>query len=149
MAPRFSYQRRVAFGDTDAMGVTHHANYLHFCEEARVHWMREKGLSKTHFPQSDRVLAVLQYGMKHLKPSTFEDLLRVELQVRRIGLKIHFQYAIYKDDVRIAEAETLHIPVDKELRPTRPNPEFLTRLEHETWIETWLSSSFVSPRPPP
>jgi acyl-CoA thioester hydrolase len=137
----FEYQRRVAFSDTDAMGVVHHANYLRYVEETRVAWMRERGLSHTHFPQSDKVMAVLHYQVWHLRPATFDDLLRVQLQVRRIGLKIQFQYAIYKGDVRIAEAETLHIPVDKELKPVRPDPELYTQLEKETWIETWLSNS--------
>jgi acyl-CoA thioester hydrolase len=141
----FLYQRRAAFSDTDAMGVVHHANYLRFCEEARVAWMREAGLSSTHYPQSDKVLAVLHYQVWHLKPCTFDDLIRIRLQVRRVGLKVHFQYAIFKEqngeDVRIADAETLHIPVDKELKPVRPSPQLLEKLEKEKWTETWLSNS--------
>lgn len=145
MEDKFVYERRVAFSDTDAMGVVHHANYLRFCEEARVSWMRRKQLTSTHFPHSDIVLAVLHYQVWHLKSCTFEDSLRIYLQVQRVGLKIRFQYAIYKQEnegqVRIAEAETLHIPVNKELRPTRPAQELLNQMEKEAWIETWLSNS--------
>ena len=145
MKDKFVYSRRAAFADTDAMGIVHHANYIHFCEEARVAWMREMNLAHTHYPHAVEVLAVLQYQMWHLKTSTFDDLIRVYLQVRRKGLKIHFQYAIYKqvegDEVRIAEAETWHIPMDKELRPVRPPRELLKHLENEAWTETWLSNS--------
>lgn len=146
MTGKFLYQRRAAFSDTDAMGVVHHANYMRFCEEARVAWMREIGLTAEHYPQSDKVLAVLQYQVWHLKPCTFEDLIKIYLQVHRIGLKIHFQYAIFKqagdEEIRIAEAETLHIPVDKnDLKPARPSQKLLTHLETETWTETWLSNS--------
>ena len=123
------------------MGVVHHANYLHYLEEARVAWMRERGLAHTHFPKSDKVLALLRYQVWHLRPCTFDDLVRVELQVRRQGLKVHFQYAIYKGDERITEAETLHIPVDKELKPARPSQELLAMLEKEPWTETLLSNS--------
>jgi acyl-CoA thioester hydrolase len=137
----FTYRRRVAFVDTDAMGVVHHANYLRYVEEARVAWMRESGLSHTHFPQSDRVLAVLHYQVWHKKPATFDDLLTVKLQVRRQGLRIRFQYIVFKDELAIAEAETLHIPVDAELKPVRPSPQLLERLEKEKWTETWLSNS--------
>ena len=141
----FTYLRRVAFSDTDAMGVVHHANYLRFCEEARVAWMRENGLSVVHYPQTEDVLAVLHYQVWHLKPATFEDQIKVSLQVRRQGLKIHFQYAIYKlkgdEEIRIAEAETLHIPVDGNLKPVRPAQAMLKQLEKEQWIETWLSNS--------
>jgi acyl-CoA thioester hydrolase len=142
---KFLYQRRAAFSDTDAMGVVHHANYLRFCEEARVAWMREMDLSSSHYPQNDKVLAVLHYQVWHLKPCTFDDLIKVYLQVHRVGLKIQFQYAMFKaspeGDVRIAEAETLHIPVDKDLRPARPSQQFMQQLEKETWTETWLSNS--------
>ena len=141
MENSFSYERRVAFSDTDAMGVVHHANYLRFCEEARVSWMRTRGLSATHYPHSDRVLAVLHYQMWHLRTATFDDALVVRLQVRRKGLRIQFQYAIFKGGERIAEAETLHIPVDGALKPVRPEPQLLAQLEKEKWIETWLSNS--------
>lgn len=137
----FSYERRVAFSDTDAMGVVHHANYLRYCEEARVGWMREHGLSVTHYPQSDRVLAVLHYQVWHLKPATFEDRLTVKLQVRRKGARVQFQYVIYKDGEALAEAETWHIAVDSELKPVRLNSLMLERLEKEAWTETWLSNS--------
>lgn len=143
---KFRYDRRVAFSDTDAMGITHHANYLRFCEEARVAWMRENGLGDTHFPKNDRVLAVLHYQVWHLKPCTFDDLLSVYLQVQRQGLRIHFQYAIYKAGestalTLIAEAETLHIPVDSQLKPARPANKLIKHLEKESWTETWLSNS--------
>lgn len=137
----FSYERRVGFADTDAMGVVHHANYLHYMEEARVAWMRARDLGHTHYPHCDRVLALMHYQVWHLKPLMFDDVVRVELQVRRQGLKLHFQYAIYRGEVRVAEAETLHIPVDKDLKPVRPSGELLSQMEKEPWIETWLSNS--------
>ncbi len=141
MLDAFHYDRRVAFSDTDAMGVTHHANYLRFCEEARVAWMRARDLSATHFPHTDHVLALLHYQVWHMKTSTFDDALRIFLQVKRKGLKIYFQYAMYKGDARICEAETLHIPVDGDLRPVRPSESLNKVLEKEKWTETWLSNS--------
>lgn len=141
MLETFSYSRRVAFSDTDAMGVTHHANYLRFLEEARVAWMRERELSATHYPKSDRVLALLHYQVWHRRPCTFDDLLEIQLQVRRLGSKIHFQYHVQKDGERIAEAETLHVPVDAQLRPVRPDQRLTEILEMEKWTETWLSNS--------
>lgn len=138
----FEYQRRVAFADTDAMGVVHHANYIHYCEEARVAWMRENGLARTHYPHTEEVLAVLQFQVWHKRPATFDDLLTVKLQVRRQGgVRVHFQYMICKDGEPIAEAETRHITVDAQLKPARPNPLLLERLEKEPWTETWLSNS--------
>ncbi|MGE0526264.1 MAG: acyl-CoA thioesterase [Bdellovibrionales bacterium] len=137
----FSYERRVAFVDTDAMGVVHHANYLHYCEEARVAWMRDRGLAETHYPHTDHVLAVLHYQVWHRRPCTFDDRIRIDLQVRREGMKIHFQYTIVKSEELLAQAETLHIPLDGNLRPVRPSLELVHALEKEPWTETWLSNS--------
>ena len=123
------------------MGVVHHANYLRYCEEARVAWMRARNLTASHFPLTDIVLAVLHYQVWHLKPSTFEDLLTVKLQVGRKGVRVRFQYSICKGEEIIAQAETLHIPVDGDLRPMRPAPEFVKQLEKELWTETWLLNS--------
>jgi len=141
LQPNFTYERRVAFSDTDAMGVVHHANYLRFCEEARVAWMRERGLAPTHYPQTDKVLAVLHYQVWHMKPATFDDLLKVSLQVAHKGVRVRFQYSIYKGDSLIAQAETLHIAVDKDLRPCRLEATFTQQLEKEPWTETWLLNS--------
>ena len=137
----FSYERRVAFSDTDAMGVTHHANYVRYLEEARVAWMRARGLQNTHFPKSEHVLAVLNFQVWHLKPSTFDDVLTVQVQARGERARIRFQYAVLKNGERIAEGETLHIPVNAQLRPVRPAAELTAQLEKEPWIETWLSNS--------
>jgi acyl-CoA thioester hydrolase len=137
----FEYQRRVAFSDTDAMGVTHHANYLRFAEEARVAWMRERGLSHTHFPHTDHVLALIHYQVWHFRPSTFDDALKIQLQVRGTGVKIRYQYKVFLGEELIAEAETLHVPVDGKLKLVRPNARLTSTLEKEPWIETWLSNS--------
>lgn len=140
----FVYERRVAFCDTDAMGVTHHANYLRFLEEARVAWMRARELSHTHFPHSDRVMALVRYQVWHLRPCTFEDQLKIQLQVRRDGIRIHYQYKVYKNQIAesaiVAEAETVHVPVDGDLRPVRLSREMLKTMEKEKWTETWLSN---------
>ena len=48
-ATTISFDHRVGFHDTDAMGIVHHANYLKFCENARVIWL------ETHAPGSARV----------------------------------------------------------------------------------------------
>ena len=137
----FSYQRRVAFSDTDAMGVVHHANYLRYVEEARVAWMRARDLGETHYPVTDKILAVLSYQVWHMKPAFFDDLLTIRLQVSGKGVRIRFQYSLFKGDTMIAQAETRHIPIDKNLRPVKPSPQFMNQLEKESWTETWLLNS--------
>ena len=39
----FVHRIRVRFVETDAMGIVHHSNYLHYFEEARVAYLRHIG----------------------------------------------------------------------------------------------------------
>lgn len=135
----FEYRRAVAFCDTDAMAVVHHANYLRYFEEARVAWMRDRNLSDTHFPKADSALAVVSSRVFHYKPIAFDDIAIIRLQVKRERLRIYFRYAMHSDktDDMIASGETVHVAVNKELRPVRLIEKFTQTLEKEPWIETW------------
>src|SRR5262245_44622180 len=93
----FEYQRYVAFCDTDAMAVVHHANYLRYFEEARVAWMRARGLASTHFPEADSALAVTESRIIHKKPARFGDNLTIWVQVKQDRLRITFRYAMRSD----------------------------------------------------
>lgn len=135
----FEYTRFVAFGDTDAMTVVHHANYLRYFEEARVAWMRARDLSDTHFPKSDSALAVVESRILHHRPAYFDQKMHIQMQVKREGLRVFFRYkmGLEKSDEVIATGETIHVPVNKLLRPVRLDQKFLKVLESESWIETW------------
>ena len=37
------YRHRVNYYETDKMGVTHHANYIHWMEEARIAFLDQLG----------------------------------------------------------------------------------------------------------
>ncbi len=107
--------------------------------------MRYRHLQNTHFPHTDRVLAVLNYQVWHKRPAAFDDVILVRLQVRAVGVRLQFQYKVNKlnetNEELIAEAETVHIPLDRQFKPQRPSPQLMQQLEKEQWIETWLSNS--------
>jgi acyl-CoA thioester hydrolase len=134
----FSYQHHVQFYETDTMGVVHHSNYLRFCEEARVAWAHSVGLIDYQKPESASHFAVLETRVKHLKPAFFGDKLNILLQVKLEGIRIYFQYKIQKDGVNLSVAETVHVSLDKNLRPLRLSKEFKTIMETRVWKETWL-----------
>lgn len=136
----YKYRKTVQFYDTDVMGVVHHANYLRYFEEARVDWLRQKGLEDTHFPKCDRLLAVTSSRVIHDSPCRFGDHLEISLQVRSQRLKIEFQYVIYNAASKdlVARGSTTHVLVDGDLKPRRPDRRFLEVLENQKWIETLL-----------
>jgi acyl-CoA thioester hydrolase len=89
MSRVFTYDRLVEFRDTDASGLMHFSTYFLGMEEAEHALLRSLGLSvwqplatggKLSWP---RVSAQCDYR----GPVTFEQLLRIELQVVRLGEK--------------------------------------------------------------
>jgi len=132
------WRHLVQFYETDLMGIVHHSNYLRFFEEARVHWAHGWGFIDYQKPESASHFAVLETRVRHLKPARFGDSLEVEIQAKREGAKIVFQYRLWKDTEILALAETQHVALDKNLRPMRLEKEIIQQLEKDPWKETWL-----------
>lgn len=136
----FEAEHLVQFYETDMMGIVHHSNYLRFCEEARVAWADSKGLLDYQKKDSAAQLAVLETRVKHLKATFFADKLKIQVQAKHQGIRIFFQYRLIRaqDQELVAVAETVHAPLDSNLKPKRLSAEMKSALEKEKWTETWL-----------
>lgn len=135
----FSFSRPVAYYETDAMGVVHHSNFIRIFEDARVAWLRDRGLDKLHAPYSETVFAVVDAHCRYLKPLRFGDFARVRVQVAVEGIKIKFRYAIYNGDDKepATLGSTLHVAIDKDFKLSRPPDQLAELLKEEAWTETW------------
>lgn len=136
----FECEHLVQFYETDLMGIVHHSNYIRFYEEARVAWARALGLLDVTRPETASSFAVVGTQVRHLKPCRFGERVRIQVQGRRQGARIFFEYKMWRGADLVSEARTEHVSLDKDLRPERPGPELIAALKGETWIETWLSS---------
>lgn len=83
----FSYRRRVEFRDTDAAGIVHFSVFFPMMEEAEHAALRHLGL-RVMQPTAEgdhltwpRVAAECDY----FAPARFEELLRIEVSVVKIG----------------------------------------------------------------
>jgi len=128
----------VQFYETDLMGIVHHSNYLRFFEEARVHWAHHYGFIDYQKPDSASHFAVVETRVIHKRPARFGDLLEVELQAKAEGIKIIFQYRLWKGEEILAYCETIHVSLDKNLRPLRLEQKMIDLLEKHKWKEIWL-----------
>ncbi len=136
----FFYERNVHYYETDAMGVMHHANHLRLIEEARVAWLRDRKLTGFHYPHVNWHLALTSSEVQYLKPILFEQKVRVEVQVKRDGIRMIFRYAVFFGNELLSTAETVHVPLNEQLKPVKIPQELKEQLEKEPWIETWPSS---------
>lgn len=138
LPPYFAHTRRVHYYETDAMGVMHHSNYMRLFEESRVAWYNANGVQALMASEGEEaVLAVVDAHLVYRRPARFNDEIETRMQVRLDGTKFSFKYAIYLGDELLCHGSTLHVPVNKEMRPVRPPKEVIQFMKEVPWTETW------------
>ena len=113
----------MAFHETDAMGIVHHANYLRFFEEARVLWLEEHDQPYAAYLAMDLHFAVTGVEVEYLRSARFDDRLRVTTWVEAIrGASLRMAYRITRGDELLVTGATEHAAVDGQGRVRRiPN----------------------------
>ena len=128
-------QRQVHFYETDAMKVVHHTNYLRYFEEARVAWGIDRGIINLDPEMAKTHLAVIDVQAKYIKPLVFGDNFEVEVQVRLQKIRLIFQYRIIRDGVVTTTGETIHVPLDEDLKIKLWDEKVKEILRSEPWTE--------------
>lgn len=112
---------RVRYGETDQMGVVYHAEYLVWCEMGRTEFIRARGLSYAEMERRGTMLAVAEAHVRYHAPARYDDLIRVETSLTRIGSRaITFEYVIRaaESGQRLATAGTTLVALDRDGRTT-------------------------------
>ena len=133
----FTYNRNIHVYETDLMGIVHHSNYLRFCEEARVAWFRQNGLSVLS-KEDIFGLVVVETRVQHKRPLRYGDQLEIEIQLQVKGAKLLIQYHLKSAAHTFAVAETVHCRIDENFKVKRLDQKMMRLTEKEKWTETWL-----------
>ena len=125
---------KVQYYETDMMGVTHHANYIHWMEEARIDFMDQLGFPYHRMEAEDVLSPVKALRCSYLRPTTFGDEIRVLVSVLSFnGVVITLRYAMKNEkDETVCEAESEHVFLNREgkfVRLKRQMPEFCAKIE--------------------
>jgi len=118
----FDYRYRVLYADTDQMGITYYANYLKWFEAARTEYFRALGFPYTECEKKGIYLPVAEAHANYLAPSTYDDDITVRTSVVEIGnstLRFEYQVMNAKTQVMLATGHTVHVFVNKAMRPCR------------------------------
>ena len=75
------YTRRVQYYETDMMGVTHHANYIHWMEEARIDFMDQLGFPYARMEAAGVFSPVKSIACDYRKSCTFGDEITVAVSM--------------------------------------------------------------------
>ena len=115
---------RVAFADTDAMGVAWHGNYLRWFEMARTELMRPTELPYPALVGRGIHLPVIEALVRYRRPARYDDLLVVRTATSRTGgVRLRIDYRVECGGELIAEGYTEHAFTDAEGRVRRPPPD--------------------------
>src|SRR4051794_21911433 len=125
MDPRLesSFDHRVAYADTDRMGVVYYANYLTLFERGRTELMRNLGIRYRDVEETEHVyLPAAEAHVKYYSPAHYDDMIRIHTKVKKLGgASIEFEYDIFdvESGRRLAVGSTLHPFVNRSWKPVR------------------------------
>ena len=112
---------RVYYEDTDTGGIVYHSNYLNFCERARSEKFFERGFSPE---MEDGGFVVKKVTASYFKPAKLGDLLEVKNNlVRMKSASFVLVQTIYKDDMKLFEAELVLAHIDRAGSPKKIDEE--------------------------
>jgi len=72
---------RVAYADTDQMGVMHHSNYLRYFEMARHELFRGLGINYADIENDGIIMPVIQVNIDYAKPAFYDDQISIESSI--------------------------------------------------------------------
>jgi len=114
---------RVRYGETDQMGVVHHANYILYVEESRTNLMRDRGCSYADLERRGVGLPVRKIAFRYRTPALYEDELVVRTTVGRVGAaSVSFESEIHRltDNTHIASGSVELACIDLGARERGP-----------------------------
>ena len=90
-----NYKHKVAYYETDKMGVTHHSNYIRWMEEARVDFLDKIGFSYKKLEDMGAISPVSGVECEYKISTQFDDVVEIQVEVFEFkGVKLTFKYTI-------------------------------------------------------
>ena len=121
---------RVRYAETDQMGVVYHANHFVWFEVGRVEFLRQLGFSYKDMERQDGChIAVVEARCRYKAPARYDDEVIVRTQLKNVRESlVHFGYELVRatDGLLLAEGETTHVVIDRELKKTAIPDKYMT-----------------------
>ena len=120
----------VRYVETDAMGIVHHSNFLHWMEVARTDFMKDGGRSYRDFESKGLRLVVIGVDVIYRGSARYGDRVQVETNI----VKVHprgatFHYQLFVEDRLIATGHTEHLVTDTSGKTVSMPSEWLDYLK--------------------
>lgn len=102
---------RVIYGDTDAMGIVYHGNYLRWFEVGRTELFRTLGIVYRDLEARGYYLPLTKAYCHYHAPARYDDILVIETSIAEWGrASIRFDYVVWDEGgaKRLVEGYTHH-----------------------------------------
>jgi acyl-CoA thioester hydrolase len=115
-----SLKVRIAYADTDQMGMVYYANYLTFFERGRTELLREIGLEYKAIEDRGFYFPVIHAECKYLAPAKYDDIIEIETKISEItAASITCYYEVKCKGKLLVIGKTKHPFVNKDLKLVR------------------------------
>ena len=122
------YRRYVQYYETDMMGIAHHANYIHWMEEARIDFMAQMGYPYSRMEAEGVMSPVRAMTCQYKRPCTFGDEIEIRVSAAAFnGVVLTMRYEMRRGDDLLFEGRSEHVFVRRDgglMRVKRDMPEF-------------------------
>lgn len=90
-----AYLRKVQYHETDKMGITHHANYIKWMEEARIDFLEQLGFGYAKLEADGIISPVTAVDCRYQQPTTFDDTVEIAVCVAEFrGVRLVIDYVM-------------------------------------------------------
>ncbi len=112
------YLHKIQYYETDKMGITHHANYIRFMEEARIDFFEQIGFPYHEFEAKNYLSPVVNVSCTYQKTTTYPDILSIYVKVSNCKkFKFTLCYTMHIGDTIVCTGESTHCFLDASGRP--------------------------------
>lgn len=126
-------KHKVQYYETDMMGVTHHANYIHWMEEARIDFLNQIGFPYKRMEDEGILSPVKSLQVNYLKPCTFDDEVEITVGIKDFnGVVMTITYDMRMNNELIFTGTSEHVFLDRSgkfVRMKRVMPAFCEAVE--------------------
>lgn len=93
-----AYRRRAHYYETDQMGMIHHANYVHWMEEARIDYLDQVGMGYKTMEEAGVYSPVLKIDCQYKHMVHFDDRVLVHMKlISYNGIKYRISYRMVNE----------------------------------------------------
>ena len=90
------YEHKAQYYETDQMGIIHHANYLHWFEEARIDMMEQMGMGYDIMEKQGIISPVLSVHCDYKSMARFGETVQVLVQMKEYnGIRMTLEYTVF------------------------------------------------------